>query len=477
MNVLKDPYFAEAFEFQIFGALFLANSPRAFLADDTGLGKSLQALMASKMTGSDRLLILCPAIAKVSWPIELSRWRPGLPVVVIDRETRSIPCGPVAVVCNYEATSGTTGRARLGGLLRMTAPFDVAILDEAHYLRTPTAARTKAVYSARLDLKHSLLGAPGALPKFIWALSRDPQKRNAGDLFPHVKALFPEAFVDKFPGGMTYTAWRDRYVNHYDNEYGRKYGTNNAIMLPELKAGLHRYILARRKADVLSELGPIQYVDLPLPIASLDRKLITSFSSGELDRLLLGAFTEGDDLALKVAAMDPEDPANNAAKMRKQLGLAKVPAATEWIEDFLNTNPDRKLIVFAHHRDVISTLSEALTAKGFGHRVVMGGTPPDARAKAVSDFQGSGGPRVFIGQTIAAGTAITLTAASDVLVLEAEYLAADNYQAISRAHRIGQKETVTAWFAMAADTLDTAIMRVARARARDADKLTADFRT
>jgi SWI/SNF-related matrix-associated actin-dependent regulator 1 of chromatin subfamily A len=120
--------------------------------------------------------------------------------------------------------------------------------------------------------------------------------------------------------------------------------------------------------------------------------------------------------------------------------------------------------VFAVHRDVISILASALRKKfgRFGVVTLFGGTPPRRRQENIDRFQTDPKCRVFIGQVVAAGTAITLTAAHDVLFAEASWNPADNAQAAMRCHRIGQDEPVFVRFVSAAGTIDERIQRVLR---------------
>jgi SWI/SNF-related matrix-associated actin-dependent regulator 1 of chromatin subfamily A len=155
----------------------------------------------------------------------------------------------------------------------------------------------------------------------------------------------------------------------------------------------------------------------------------------------------------------------NVSALWRTLGEFKVEPAIEWITEFLDNNPDRKLVVFAHHRAVITALHIGLAR--YSPCVIDGSTPPARRAEEVDLFQLNPLARLFIGQTIAAGTSITLTAASDVLMVEQEWTPADNYQAISRVHRIGQTEPVTVYHAYAAGTVDERI--AARAKRKTAD--------
>jgi SWI/SNF-related matrix-associated actin-dependent regulator 1 of chromatin subfamily A len=132
-----------------------------------------------------------------------------------------------------------------------------------------------------------------------------------------------------------------------------------------------------------------------------------------------------------------------------------------------------KLLIFAWHHAVIDLLYRGLTE--FYPVVVTGETSPKARAEAVARFQDHAGTRIFVGQILAAGTAITLTAASEVAIVEPSWVPGENYQAICRAHRLGQRDSVLASFLYLPNTLDERIMAVFRRKAGEIAELQGDL--
>jgi SWI/SNF-related matrix-associated actin-dependent regulator of chromatin subfamily A-like protein 1 len=443
--------------YQRIGADWLAATARAFLGDDTGLGKSAQALAAAHKVGAKRLLIICPAIGRVSWQIELPKWSPELPVVVIGGGVPSVPAGPCAVILGYDALSRKDTRDKVLKALAKAEPFDVLILDEAHYLKELSANRTKAIYVA----KHSLVAAndnrhPDAR---VWALSATPQKNHAGDLFPHIQVLFPQVLASL--GVRNYPEFIERFCLYFDGPYGRTITGNNRFTIPKLREALRPYLLVRRKRDVAPELGEIQRITLPFAVDTAGRE--TARTGSALDTFFDGlADNDNGEIVLPPSV----------GEQWAELGRSKIAPAVAWARDFLDADDKRKLVIFAHHRDVIEGLAEA-----FGPLAVKlyGGTTPKAREDAVRRFQEDDSVRIFIGQTIAAGTSITLTAAADVLMLEPSWSPMDDYQAISRCHRLGQLIPVTVYYAFAAGTVDDRIARRAKKKSEDFEQLTGEL--
>lgn len=447
------------------GVDFLSTHPRAILADDAGLGKSCQSIRAADALGAARILVICQAIGRVSWEIEFPKWQ-TIPrqVIVYGKDTKDIPpVGPLVVIAAYSSLSTAAHRERLKKLLyrsMMFGGFDVAIIDEGQHLSHPKSGRTRATYGTTMDIKGGVLDI--AEPRNVWVLSGTLQRNNISELFPHLRALFPGVLAHLFGFVPTLKDFVARFCLEAETPYGRQIIGNNPEQVAVLREALRPFILRRTKRQVATELGAVQHVTLPLPI---DPKEVTRLAreNAGLDEWLdeLDAYPDPAGITLT--------PPPNASAQWRALGILKAAPAAEWIENFLTTYPDKKLIVFAHHRDVIADLEKRLAS--FRPLVIQGGVSDRGRAEAAFLFQNNDLYRLLIGQTIAAGTSITLTAASTVLMLEPEWVPADNYQAISRAHRIGQTEPVVAYYGFAAGTIDERIAKRAERKAKDFDQL------
>lgn len=446
---------------QVQGVDFLSTLRNAILADDTGLGKSAQSIRAADQIGARRVLILCQPIGRVSWAKEVPLWQ-TLPreVVQFEPSTKALPLGDCVVIAAFSSLSRKADLARLRKALwnaQMFSAFDLVIIDEAHHLANVASGRTKAVYGKTMDIAGGVIELVEA--KRVWLLSATLQRNNASELFPHLRALFPEVLAKLFGFVPKAKDFIERYCKLAVTPFGANILGNDPDTIPELREALRPYILRRLKKDVARELGPIQNVTLPLPIDPVQVKLAARADSdmlAYLDALEAGAVSE-DDLPVIVSAL------------WRTLGEFKAAPSVEWIKEFLDNNPDRKLVVFAHHRAVISTLLAGLAQ--YLPCGIDGSTSPGRRAGEVDTFQTDPKARVMIAQTIAAGTSITLTAASDVLMVEQEWTPADNYQAVSRVHRIGQTNPVTVYHAYAAGTVDERIAARARRKAADFDDL------
>jgi SNF2 family DNA or RNA helicase len=156
----------------------------------------------------------------------------------------------------------------------------------------------------------------------------------------------------------------------------------------------------------------------------------------------------------------------NSATARRALGDYKLASALAWIIDWLDDNPDQKLIVFAVHRHVLEAIYTALQQRKFQPVLLHGGTRAQDRTQLIEDFQTLPARRVFVGQLLAAGESITLHAASTVVFVETDWSHAAMAQAMSRAHRRGQNEAVLGHVLIVPNSLDERIHAIAVRKAR-----------
>lgn len=448
--------------YQNTGIDFLATKRRALLGDDAGLGKSLQMIRAANRVKARRILILAPAVARGSWKLQLAEWDDtARPVATFPAHNRStpdrytIPKGPLALIVGLEWLSRPDAQRHFHkAVADCGEPFDAAFVDEAHALKNPAAARTKAVYGKSLNLQGSVLEDV----TYRWLATATPTPLgHVGELYPHLRALFPDVLLDLFGAKVpNQFAFEDRFCRVFETRFGREVTGNKDETIGQLRTALAPFILMRRKADVLTELPPILTIPLPLE---------TGFKTqDEITEEALAGMTDDEVLAYLSAAEV------QSVNERRLLGTAKRLAAGPWIMDFLRSDPTRKLLVFAHHREVIEGLRFDLAE--FNPATVYGGVTPAQKEQEVQRFQTNPHCRLFIGQNIAAGTAITLTAADTVLLLEPHPSPDQNYQIISRAHRIGQKNVVTAIIAYDEGVpLERRHAQILRRRARDNETL------
>ena len=420
--------------YQVEGAVWLAAQRGGLLADEMGLGKSAQAIVACDAINAERILVVCPASARINWEREFKRFSTQQRTTTVLSTGGKTPLGALTI-CSYELAT----RKGTNTLLR-AVNWDVLILDEAHYLKTPDAQRTHAVYGKKGLVRSA---------KRTYALTGTPAPNNASELWTLL---------------YTFGATQLGYLNFIDrycitDQMGRVQG-NNLFTIHELKQKMNKVMMRRMKTEVLKDLPPITFGDVTVEASPVN---VARWFPNQPDLKAELAHQE----AMVRAVLDQDEEAlgdTHVTTLRRYTGLAKVPAAIEMLKTEFEGGLD-KIVVFAVHRDVVTLLKEGLSI--FNPVVVFGGTSMADRQAAVDRFQKDPACRVFIGNVTSAGTAITLTAASNVLFVEASWTPADNAQAAMRVHRIGQSRPCLVRYVTLQGSIDEAVTAVLRRKTKD----------
>lgn len=403
------------------GAAWLATRRHALLADEMRVGKTLAALEAVRLVTAERVLIVCPAVARFNWARNIHEHLGRDAQIRLRRS--DAPIGPVCIT-SYDLAAQCA-----------TETWDLAILDESHYLRRCEAGRTK-----------TLLGKGGLIHRAArtWFLSGTPAVNHYGELWQMLYVC------GLYAGG--YEEFLREFCIVFQGPYGTQIrGSKNH---EKLKALMADFMLRRKFAEIAPELPPIELSGYTIEMPR---------EAGPLDSPELRAALNSAD---PMAALEAQAPA--VATLRRQIGLAKVNRVAELVRDELDENDD-KLVLFTYHRDVLYGLKRALM--GFSPVSVAGGDSPLRREHAVQTFKNDARCRVFIGQIIAAGTAIDLSAASNALFVESSWVPGENAQAAMRLQNIHQDRKVTARFVGMADSLDEQIQRAVRRKTRELSNL------
>ena len=407
------------FRHQCSGVAFLLSRRRAILADDMGLGKTRTSIVAAREQSPDGpFLVICPASLKRNWEREIHMIEPGASVAIVDKE---VPAEPSRwTVVNYDRL-GRHKEALLGVGAR------VVIVDEAHYVRNK---------SARTGHTLALTEADGV--EAVYMLSGTPITNRPRDLFNLLK-------IAHHPVANNWFSFTKRYCAAYDNGYGLVTdGASNIEELAQLVAGK---MLRRAKSEVL---------DLPEKVRTwfpleLPTKRVNGLEDHALDYLSRNAARSGPTWITFLSMLN---------KARHQLALAKATPTADFVTDLVEAG--QKVVIFTGYKGVVDTMRER-----FGDTAVVltGDTPLDARQVAVDRFQADPSIRVFIGNIMAAGTGITLTAGDHVVFNDLDWVPANHWQAEDRIHRIGRTSTAYVTYMYTPDTLDVFVAQLLEQKA------------
>jgi SWI/SNF-related matrix-associated actin-dependent regulator 1 of chromatin subfamily A len=469
---LPKPDGEEYLPFQAVGITYALPRKRVLIADEMGLGKTVETLgviNALHKTGQRMyVLVICPASLRINWSREAAKWLVSKPTIeIVQGSARDRVCegdGDIFLtIINYDVLK------RHHSLLHCRT-WDVMVADEAHYLKNPKAARTVAVFGKRgkengewtwkekpieAERKLFLTGTPILnRPVEVWTIAHE----CARDLFP---------------------SWWE-FVHEYCAAVRGRYGldVSGASNMDKFqRLARETFMLRRLKRDVLKELPAKRRHVMELPTngagdaVEKEQAAWNRFQEKiqELRAVAELAKAAENDAEYEAAVLRLQEDCQLAfteiAKERHRVALSKVPAVVQVVTDLLESG--EKLVLFAHHRDVIEALGKALAK--YGVVTVTGATSMKKRQENVDRFQTDEGTRLFIGNMKAAGVGITLTAASTVVFAELDWTPANVTQAEDRCHRIGQLESVLVYHMVFDGSIDARIARALVAKQRVID--------
>lgn len=407
---------------QIDGIRQLAKKWSFLLADDMGLGKSLQALTVFgidvKRGWASKALVICPVTLVGNWADEIDKFT-RFPHMILDgtpKQREKILAefaaidGPKILITNYEKV-----KAHKAALDKLK--FDVAIMDEAHYIKNPKSQRTKACLA--LKARRSFL------------LTGTPMLNQVNELWALLHRINPV----KFPN---YYSFVNRYCVFGGYQNHQIVGVKNE---KELMQAVHEVMLRRLKKDVLA-LPEVQIIERRVDLLPQQRKLYEQVQ---------------DDLILERFDMADPDEIDNALtkflRLKQICGTtlsftgedhsAKLDLALEDDEELIKNG--HKLVVFTQFRDVLSAYTDR-ASKLFKSEIPVfqlhGDVPRGtARTEIVKAWSNVEGPAIIACMLQVAGVGLNMTAARHGSFLDELFTPGMNQQAIDRMHRIGASET------------------------------------
>ncbi len=438
----------------------VAEGHRTFLlADEPGLGKTAQALLAAQVAGAYPLLCVVPNVVKTNWAREAARWTPHRSVSVIHGDGNTIDGFADIVVVNYEVLDRHVGWMGEHG-------FRGVVVDEAHYIKNKKSQRSQQVIEVSQRVRRRI-----ARP-LLMALTGTPLINDIDDF----RAIweFLGWIEDKRVGDDLMAALEETDRTPADH----------AFYPAARQAVIDLGIVRRKKVDVASDIPARRIADLPVElegsvgrsIAEAERKLAERLvaryraalehrRSGVAD---LGA--DGIDHELvrrvaerEVAESDENTTGDNVFAMVRRIGQAKTELAADYAAQLARSAG--KVVFFAKHLDVMDAAEQVFEQRGLRYTSIRGGQATKARTEAIDSFVNDPDVKIIVCSLTAAGVGINLQVASNVVLAELSWTNAEQTQAIDRVHRIGQTEPVTAWRIIAAQTIDARIAELIDAKA------------
>jgi SNF2 family DNA or RNA helicase len=424
------------------------------LADEPGLGKTAQALLAAQAANAYPLLAVVPNVVKTNWAREADLWTPGRPATVIHGNGDTIDGFADIVIVNYEVLDRHVGW--LGDL-----GFRGMVVDEAHFIKNKTSQRSQHVLQLSERIRARIANP------LLMALTGTPLINDIEDF----KAIwqFLGWIDEKKPRAALMEALEETGWTPADSAF-----------YPAARASvIDLGIVRRRKVEVASDIPARRIADLPVELddaagrsiraaeQELARRLVSRYETTRATRSAGATAAAGEgidhDLVRRVAKWELDEAnatksGENVFSLMRRIGQAKAVLAADYAAQLAHSVG--KVVFFAKHVDVMDAAEETFAKRGIRYSSIRGDQTPRVREKNIDAFVNDPDVAIVVCSLTAAGVGLNLQVASNVVLAELSWTDAEQTQAIDRVHRIGQGDPVTAWRIIAAQTIDPKIAQL-----------------
>jgi SWI/SNF-related matrix-associated actin-dependent regulator 1 of chromatin subfamily A len=415
------------------GIKFLLSRNGCILADDMGLGKSIQSIIAALESGAKKILVVAPSSAKINWEREINvfcndtaiiegkKWNDAkLTIINFDilKNVHTLHDGKPPkkdepeIVLNRDLAN---------------AGFDLAIIDEAHYLKNNESIRGKIM--VELAVKHNI--------QKVWLLTGTPVANRPMDFFNLLKIIKSPIAQNWKHYAVRYCDGKKFFKTLKNGQKRQIWITDGASNLDELAYKTKNIILRRLKTEVL---------DMPDKVITPTYHRLTTKEWVQYEQLW-------DDYLQKRVSEGKRN--GNLQKdlvelilLRQFIAAVSIPHTIEMVENAIEMG--RKVIIFTSFTEELQILQNHFGKLAVAHNGPM---TANQKQKSVDAFQNNPKVKVFIGNIKSAGVAITLTEATVVVFNSFDWVSGNNEQAEDRAYRIGQKNDVNVYYQLFDDTI------------------------
>jgi superfamily II DNA or RNA helicase len=425
------------------------------LADEPGLGKTAQALLAAQAVDAFPLLVVVPNVVKTNWAREAGIWTPARTATVIHGDGHEIDGFADIVIVNYEVLDRHVGWIGDHGFRGM-------VVDEAHFIKNKSSQRSQHVLQLSERIRQRV---PRPL---LMALTGTPLINDIEDF----RAIwqFLGWIDDKKPLAELRDKLEETHLTPADPGF---YPAARACVVD-------MGIVRRRKVDVASDIPARRVADLPVELddeagrsikaaeRELARRLVERYDTALATRTS-GRTVDGIDheLVRRVATWEREDTTTpsgeNVFTMMRHIGQAKAGLAADYAAQLARSVG--KVVFFAKHIDVMDTAEETFAKRGIRYASIRGDQTTKQRQAQIDAFVNDPDVAIVVCSLTAAGVGLNLQVASNMVLAELSWTDAEQTQAIDRVHRIGQDQPVTAWRIIAAQTIDARIAELIDSKA------------
>ena len=446
INSLPNNFLQCLYEFQKEGIKFgLERKGRILLADEMGVGKTVQALGIALLYKEEwPILIICPSSLKFVWRDEILKWIPDINddkinIQIFKSSKDDFKCGVKIYIMSYDLTIKLEEKI-------IEKNFKFIIADEAHYLKSPDAKRTKCLMPIIKKSKRVIL------------ITGTPILAKPVELYPLLNMLRPDLF-------HSFSTFGNRYCDPKRNFFGMDWtGSSHP---KELNFILKHIMIRRLKKDVMNQLPPKKRQKIEIQTNSKIIKQITAINLSS--EKIMDKFNELNNTSINpnlvsyVNDEDIEDGNDNLLNLFNKVYKLSAEAKTSGVKEYIHYLIDNKckFLIFAHHIVMLDAIEEEVKKLKVDYIRIDGKVKLEKRQEYVQKYQKDETCLVAILSITACYTGITLTAASTVVFSELHMTPAVMIQAEDRAHRIGQEhECVNIHYLYGPDTIDEVLFKM-----------------
>lgn len=477
--------------FQTVGIKFCAYNRSSLLADEPGLGKTLQsigAIIEADIRGP--ILVMAPKTAAiVTWPAEIEKWAPGDRVTLatgppkptrkkiledfeqdLDLDWESGDEGYSYrhwIIVNFEMLRVKYKLNSSRNFIKDDNPLTKNRLAEVDYPELLNIQWGGVI----IDESHKVLVAKSSEPKSFTltragidlldvepdhgiriAMSGTPQRGKNEKLWGTLNWLRPDLYT-------SYWRWVEEFFTSFKDQYSVTIGDvkDEAAFYKDLSGVMIR----RTKSEVTPELPPKQYNDIILEMLPKQEKAYRQMES-QAEAMLDDGEVSAIGVLAEMTRLKQFSSAYGLAgtgKMAPQPPSNKLDWVVEWLEE--RREADTKVIIASQFTQLVNMFAKELEKEKWDSHVLTGETPAQDRLRMQQEFQAEGGPRVFLLNTNAGGVSLTLDAADDVIILDKTWNPDDQTQVEDRAHRVSRTDhSVTIWSLISKGTIEETIKEV-----------------
>ena len=440
------PYQQKGFEWMV---LLAEAGAGACLADDMGLGKTLQTIcfLAHQLEKypTQKHVIICPSSLLYNWEQELTKFAPHLSTRLYHGPQRSFETmseGKEQVVI----TTYGTMRSDIDKIA--TIPFGVAVIDESHNIKNPSALITRAVNEINAVTRIALSGTP--------------VMNNTFDLYAQLSFLLPGMFGS-----------REFFKREYADAIDREHDEEKIKALQKLTAP---FILRRTKEQVATDLPEKIESTLWCEMGSNQKLAYESIKENVRNSIFLDIKEKGfnNGKLSVINGMLKLRQACNSGELVKDADLFCYDSIKTdiLVEELKNIIPNHKALVFSQFTGMLDLLEISFKKNNIPFCRLDGTTPIPKRQELVNSFQENDSvEKVFLISLKAGNAGLNLTAADYVFLFDPWWNTAVQQQAIDRTHRIGQTKNVFAYKMICKGTIEEKIMQLQQRKKKLAEEL------